>query len=180
MGSTTQTIATACVLAALALAGCGSSRDATHRSEKDNADEARRYEADFRPSDFLPEPPTESLMITQPQPQDETRPTPPAGNATQELVSGFRVQMFSSNNIDDADNARLEAEDIFPGEWFYVVYDPPTYKVRGGNFPTRWEADRFAQQLRERGYRDAWIVPERIYKNPPARPSKETQNAPEE
>lgn len=180
MGSTAQTIAAMCVVAALALAGCGSSRDATHRSEKDIADEARRYEADFRPSDFLPEPPIESLESTEPQTQDEIRPTAPVGNAPQELVPGFRVQMFSSNNIDDADNARLEAEDVFPGEWFYVVYDPPTYKVRGGNFPTRWEADRFAQQLRERGYRDAWIVPERVYKNPSPRPSKETQEVPRE
>lgn len=180
MGGTTQTIATMCALAALVLTGCGSSRDATHRTEKDIADEARRYEADFRPSDFLPEPPAESLSSTEPQQQEEVRQTVPAGNTHQELVPGFRVQMFSSNNIDEAENARLEAEDIFPGEWFYVVYDPPTYKVRGGNFPTRWEADRFAQQLRERGYRDAWIVPERVYKNPSPRPSEETRGTPEQ
>lgn len=154
--------------AALLSAGCGSSR--TERSESDFVEEARKYEAAFRPSDFLPKPsPTTSDTEVKTPPVEERQGTLRTPQAP-ELIQGFRVQVFASTSIDAADSAKNEADELFPGEWFYVVYDPPTYKVRGGNFATRHEADRFAGQLRGRGYRDAWLVPERVYKDPAPRP----------
>jgi hypothetical protein len=65
---------------------------------------------------------------------------------------------------------KADAETQFPEEWFYVVYDAPTYKVRAGNFLERYEADRFGKLLAEKGYRDAWVVPEKVYKDAPPRP----------
>jgi hypothetical protein len=88
------------------------------------------------------------------------------------MVQGFRVQILSTASIDSA-NARLrEAAEAFPSEWYYLEYDAPTYKVRAGNFLTKYEADRFAKQLIERGYKTAWTVPQRVYKNPPPPPPR--------
>jgi hypothetical protein len=83
-----------------------------------------------------------------------------------EYVSGFRVQIFSSTDIDEANGMKVAAEQRFPGEVFYVAYEPPTYKVRVGDFLQRYDADRLARTLREAGYSDSWIVPDRVLKNP--------------
>ncbi len=91
------------------------------------------------------------------------------------VVQGFRVQLFSTSEIDDANAKKAKAENSFPDEWFYVVYDQPTYKLRGGNFVNRTAADAFAKHLTGKGFPDAWTVPEKIVKNPRPR----TQTHPE-
>ena len=82
------------------------------------------------------------------------------------VVQGFRVQLFSTPEIDEANAKKAQAEAAFPDEWFFVVYDQPTYKVRGGNFVNRSAADAFAKHLTQKGFPDAWTVPEKIVKNP--------------
>jgi hypothetical protein len=86
-----------------------------------------------------------------------------------ELVQGFRVQVFSTLNIDLARMKKEEVELLMPEDWFYLEYDPPAYKIRGGNFTTRVDADRFARMLIEKGFADSWAVPQRVYKAPPRR-----------
>ncbi len=79
------------------------------------------------------------------------------------------MQIFSSTDIDEANGVKAAAEEKFPLEWFYVVYEPPTYKVRAGDFQQRYDADRLARTLREGGYTDSWIVPDRVVKQPPVK-----------
>lgn len=152
------------------LAGCGSTEHAGIKEDV-SIEKARRYETEFRPSEFDPDP----KAILKQENSNRQDSVAPAGEEIQnmmELVSGFRVQIFSSNSIDDANAAKETAETQFTQESFYLVYDPPTYKLRGGDFHTRYEADRFAKQLRETGYRDAWVVPEKVYKIPQQRVPK--------
>ena len=89
---------------------------------------------------------------------------------TKGRFSGFRVQIYSSTSIDEANAKVAEVQGILPMEWFYVVYDAPAYEIRAGNFLKRFDADKFVRQLSDRGYRDAWVVPEKVFKNPPPRP----------
>lgn len=168
-----------CVLLTLSLlvAACGGTREATTTSDvPEHLEEVWQYEAQFRPSDFDPDVndllarETESAQLERSTGDESTAPPPP------EIVQGFRVQIFASTDIDEATKARLQAEALFPDDWFYLIYDPPTYKLRGGNFLTRIEADRFARQLAERGYKDSWVVPDRIVKNPPPRPAPDPIN----
>lgn len=92
------------------------------------------------------------------------------------IVQGFRVQLFSTSEIDQANAKKTQAEAAFPDEWFFVVYDQPTYKLRGGNFVNRSSADAFAKHLTENGFPDAWTVPEKIVKNPQPRTQVHSQN----
>ena len=66
-------------------------------------------------------------------------------------VQGFRVQVFSSNNQQNAkteafriqkliENSNLETE-------IYVQYNPPFWKVRLGNFRTLEEAQLFKEEV---------------------------------
>lgn len=83
-----------------------------------------------------------------------------------DTVGGFRVQVLISMDIDEATSLRDSLSAALPGEWVYVVYHPPYYKVRAGNFPDRYLAEPLLEELRRGGHPDAWIVPDRVLRNP--------------
>jgi hypothetical protein len=80
----------------------------------------------------------------------------------EEVVQGFRIQIFSSSNVDETTLMKNLAVEKFVGDSIYVVYDAPVYKVRIGDFVNRYEANQRLPEFVEKGYRDAWIVPDRI------------------
>jgi hypothetical protein len=80
----------------------------------------------------------------------------------EEVVQGFRIQIFSSSNVDETTLMKNLALEKFVGDSVYVVYDAPVYKVRIGDFVNRYEANQRLPEFVEKGYRDAWIVPDRI------------------
>ena len=158
-------------IALSAIAGCGSSEPAVQKTEqvkKENSISVERklplkeYEATLNPSDFdqtvevvqrehETEKPQESLEIR----RDST--------VVEEVVSqGFRIQIFSSSSIDEATDAKLLAIGTFAQDSVYLLYDAPVYKVRIGDFVSRYEASQKLPDAVELGYRDAWIVPDRI------------------
>jgi len=69
------------------------------------------------------------------------------------LVSGYRVQVFSSNvqRTAKADAFRIEKQikDELPDEAIYVNYQSPFWKVRVGDFRTQAEALKVKNQLKE-------------------------------
>lgn len=159
---------TAAAVAAFLLAGCGASKETSQPMERKSfADEIRKYEESFHPSDYDLEPGSRSAKGSAQSAADSARQLAALTPATPEMVQGFRVQLYSTTSIDDAEARKRDAEEIFPTEWFYLEYDPPTYKVRAGNFVNRFEADRFAKLLSDKGFSNAWTVPERVYKQPP-------------
>ena len=162
----------AAALAAL-LCGCASSRQAQNpRTQPDLGSELLKYELTFRPSDYDPRPDSSHETEAAIPPLEYAPAGDTAGLTPAELVAGFRVQLFSSREIDEAKAKKAEAEGQFPDEWFYLEYDPPTYKIRAGNFLSRFDADRFRKVLTDRGYEDAWVVPEKVYQHPPAPPPR--------
>jgi hypothetical protein len=80
----------------------------------------------------------------------------------EETILGFRIQIFSSSSVDDAAATKMAAQPVFPTDTVYVVYDPPVYKVRVGDYVTRLEANQHLGEVQEKGYADAWIVPDRV------------------
>lgn len=157
-------------LTALLAAGCAGTGETGRHDVSPRDDEIlRRYEAEFQPSDYEEEGvQADSGAINTPKPQEFSPDSlPPAPAAEPDIVSGYRVQVFSTTQIDTA-KARLSAfQAAFPDEWFYLDFDPPTYKIRAGNFLSRYDADRFARMLADHGVRSAWSVPQRVFKNPP-------------
>jgi hypothetical protein len=167
----------AALLAALA-SGCGSSHEASETSERPSASsDIRRFEMDFRPSDFGREATARQHAGTDTTSGIYNPESTGAAGGTDEMVQGFRVQIFSSSNIDEAKTKKGEAELLFPSEWFYVEYDPPAYKIRAGNFLNRMSAEKFRDEAQEKGYRGAWVVPGRVFRQPPP-PPPHTEPAP--
>ncbi len=152
---------------ALTLAACaGTKQSQRPREEPTFAEQIVKYEASFRPSDYDPDATRQSRdTMAQRAATDSVAPDTLA--STEELTQGFRVQLFSSMSIDEAKAKKTDVEEAFPGEWFYLEYDPPAYKVRAGNFLSRYEAEKFVKQLEEKGFPGAWTVPARVFRNPP-------------
>jgi hypothetical protein len=158
----------AAFLLALALQGCGGGAP-RGESTGDGTAELRRREAEFTPSEF-DQPPETLLKDAGTAREDSVHEiATPSPEREPELTPGFRVQIYSSSDIDEANAMKTAAEAQFPTERFYLVYDPPIYKVRAGDFASRHEADRFARTLKDGGYNDAWIVPDRVSKILPPR-----------
>ena len=157
---------------ALWMTGCGGQREATHESSADPGATLRTFEADFDPSSLDPIPGTpartahpDSAAVANGQ-SGAPSPTPT------ETVQGFRVQVYSTTNIDEANARKAALEEAIPQERVYLEYDPPAYKIRAGNFLTRYDADRFVRFLSDKGFTGAWAVPQRVLINPPTIPPK--------
>ncbi len=152
------------------LAGCAGSRQADKSSDTSAATELQRHEEDFRPSDYDKD--ASKLFSELREEKEGTRHSPESTTLEPAvIVQGFRVQILATPEIDEANLAKAQAEAAFPGEWFYIAYDPPTYKLRAGNFLTRAEAEAYSRVLIENGYPDSWIVPDRVVKNIRPRPA---------
>lgn len=101
-------------------------------------------------------------------------PKQSAGSTTQppvienKKIDGFRVQIFSTKDLERATRARAIAEEQFRdlGLHCYLEFDSPYYKVRIGDFKTREEAEKYRAEIRSRGYPRAWIVKTQIFSNP--------------
>jgi hypothetical protein len=161
------------ILTFFAVAGIsGCSFSATSASAEKQKTPGRRdrvaplaeYEATLNPSDYDQD--VEAIK----KKQGDDRPTQqvdiPMDTAAvaDEIVQGFRIQIVSSPNLDDANAARESALERFLADSIYILFDPPVYKVRVGDFLTRFEASSRLPEFLEVGYRDAWIVPDRIVK----------------
>ncbi|MBI4429921.1 MAG: SPOR domain-containing protein [Ignavibacteriales bacterium] len=120
------------------------------------------YEATLNPSDY-----DEEITSVQNVHQEETQREElniPKDSVTveEEISQGFRIQIFASASIDEANSTRMAATMKLGQDSVYVVYDPPVYKVRVGDFPTRYSASQRLPLFIEKGYPDAWVVPDRI------------------
>ena len=157
-------------LTAVWMIGCAGKQEATRAAGADAGAALRAHEADFNPSSLDPIPGAtgktsfpDSAAATNGQ-ADAPAPAPT------ETVQGFRVQVYSTANIDEANAKKAELEGAIPQERVYLEYDPPTYKIRVGNFLNRYDADRFVRYLADKGFAGAWAVPQRVLKNPPPIP----------
>ncbi len=171
----------ALILGCALCTGCSSSRqtevqepsDKTPRKEL--AAPLAKYEATLNPADY-----DDDVEIVKKAQATEQAPPPlellqDSTVVQEDMTQGFRIQIFSSSSIDEATQARTNALVQFPSDSIYIVYDPPVYKVRVGDFITRYEADQRMPAFVEKGYKDAWIVPDRIVRRrrvlvPPGEP----------
>lgn len=121
-----------------------------------------RYEANFDPSDY-----DEEIEEAQ-KPRDleghrgRSEAEQDSVIVESEFAQGFRIQIFATPSIDEANAMRMTAVQKVTEDSIYVVFDPPVYKVRLGDFRTRMEANKRLASLIETGFPDAWVVSDRI------------------
>jgi len=120
------------------------------------------YEATLDPTQY-----DEEVEVVQKK-KEEEKPVqelqlPKDSTVVQETSQlGFRIQIFSTSSIDEAMNMKVNILAKLPQDSVYVVYDPPVYKVRLGDFTTRYDASTELPSIVNLGYADAWIVPDNI------------------
>jgi len=148
----------------LLLAGCGERSEIFRGSDTAQSRKAPLdyYESTLRPSDF-----DEEVEIVQKAHAQSSGFIPleiPSDSSVviEEIAQGFRIQIFASSSIDEANAAQVLAEEKAPRDSIYIVYDPPVYKVRIGDYATRFEANQQLIRLVNIGYPDAWVVADRI------------------
>jgi hypothetical protein len=156
-----------CMLLLVILTGCSSSegvRKSTTISsnERDHLVPASQYEKTFNPSDYDDEievvrkrHQVEQERVTMEHQQDSVI-------VESELTQGFRIQIFASGSFDDANAMRQTAVQRLTEDSVYVVFDPPVYKVRVGDFRTRVEANQRLGVVSAMGFADAWVVGDKI------------------
>jgi hypothetical protein len=155
-----------CILV-LITAGCSSSsqsaRERELRQETDIKRSLAEYDPTLNPADYD----QEIDVVEKKQVEEKGQRSPveiPKDSLVieEEIVQGFRIQIFSSSGVDEVTLIKDIASSKFFGDSVYVVYDAPVYKVRVGDFLNRYEANQRLPEFIEKGYRDAWIVPDRI------------------
>jgi hypothetical protein len=69
----------------------------------------------------------------------------------------YRVQVFTSRLYSEAARERELAEEIFNLP-IYLDYEVPYYKLRVGDFENRDEAENMLSEIKNIGYRNAWVA----------------------
>jgi len=76
-------------------------------------------------------------------------------------LDGFRLQLYESSSAEQA-NKKMNKYSLSLKDSLYLVFDAPLYKIRYGNYVTKSEAEIEKNNLKEKGYKNAWVVKSRI------------------
>ena len=77
-------------------------------------------------------------------------------------TNGYRVQVLSTDDIDEANLVRSEIYEIAKNKEVYIIFDPPFYKVKVGDFTTKDEAENLRFKLNQLGYTESKVVQETV------------------
>jgi cell division septation protein DedD len=92
----------------------------------------------------------------------ETPGTAQAVPDPETFTPGWRVQIFASSSMVNADELARKARGVFT-EPVYVEYEPPLYKVRVGDFLAKDDARHMMNRAKAENF-DAWIVESLVVK----------------
>jgi hypothetical protein len=81
-------------------------------------------------------------------------------------IPGFRIQVASSNDRNLVFNIKTKIYQLYPELKPYLIYQPPNYKLKVGNFKTPEEADPYLQKLIQNFPSGIYLVPDIIEVKP--------------
>lgn len=150
---------------AVLLLGCAASDESTREEEKS----IQEHEQSFDPAEYrrepvvTPEPPEPVEELSEEEVEKQT----PWVERT-ERVMGYRLQLFSTTDIDEAQDAleriREECKSLNTDVGrIDMSFDAPYYKVRAGDFLNKKDADTARNLLHEAGMQDAWVVRDNVF-----------------
>lgn len=82
-------------------------------------------------------------------------------NVNNQSMQGYRIQIYFGGVRQKASEVKIDFTSKFPEMAAYISYQQPNFKVRVGDFRTRFEAQRFLKQL-EGQYPTMFIVPDEV------------------
>lgn len=149
--------------------GCSSSNESARSTATEGSRDEfiGKYEKFFNPSRYNPD--IEFVKTEENSLFSSLHSASVFTTAQPETIPGFRIQVILTQEIEEAMSVRDSLTNEYPDQLVYVVYDSPYYKIRIGNYPDRTSANSLVKQLNRLGFKDAWIVPDNVLKNPPAK-----------
>ena len=76
-------------------------------------------------------------------------------------VDGYVIQVYSGTSRNDANEAQIKAAELFPDLEAKITYRQPSFRVKGGKFIDRLEANRIYNEVKKEFPR-ALLIPERL------------------
>ncbi|MEE2876421.1 MAG: SPOR domain-containing protein [Candidatus Neomarinimicrobiota bacterium] len=116
-----------------------------------------KFDESFNPS-TLKEPEIKLPTILRP---DEPLPPEFLPSELDTVVEGFRVQVVSTQDLQEANRLVTQLSPMFNGE-VYIIFDSPNYKLRVGNFRSRSVAELARERITKLGHRAAWIIKTKV------------------
>lgn len=77
-------------------------------------------------------------------------------------TDGYRVQVLSTDDIDEANLVRSEIYEQTSRKEVYVIFEPPFYKVKVGDFISKSDAENLRFKLNQLGYTESKVVQETV------------------
>lgn len=75
---------------------------------------------------------------------------------------GYRVQVTTTDNLEEANSARSDLYFKTNQKSVYVIFDPPFYKVKAGDFTDISDANSLSFKLIQMGYNESRVVKDSI------------------
>ena len=159
-------------LSAIFISGCSSSTGTRYETKKETKtattdDEKENLNEDFDITPYKTKIDLEAPPIT-------TDKLPPdvwygyqnsSADSEKKIIGtsdGFRVQVLSTDDIDEANRIRIEIYEKTMQKEVYVVFEPPFYKVKVGDFTSKSDANDLRFKLNQLGYTEAKVVQETV------------------
>jgi hypothetical protein len=153
------------IILALMITSCGVRRVGTPPPEENTGTAAPIFDPLGTPQDreIVPEVhPVEAAALTDSsdslvQTRDITYLQFDSASSAVAPTEVYRVQIFTSRLYSEAARERTLAEEIFNLP-ISLDYEVPYYKLRVGDFKTRDEAENMVPEIKNIGYRNAWVA----------------------
>jgi hypothetical protein len=69
-------------------------------------------------------------------------------NKQKKTIDGFRIQLFSGNERNNANNIKTKFLRLYREQKAYITYQQPYFKIRVGDFRTKLEAKIFYNKIK--------------------------------
>lgn len=100
-----------------------------------------------------------------PMPSFNSEPEDTSDTDYEAMTEGYRVQIFITQTLNEADSILMRADSLFLGE-AYLRFDAPNYKIRVGNLISRSEAEELQRYTRTVGFPRSWVLRTSVFVNP--------------
>ena len=85
---------------------------------------------------------------------------------TRRNMQGFRILVINSNDRDKVFAAKARIYQLYPELKPYLLYQPPFYKLKVGNFKTKDEAEEYRKELVRQFPTGLYVIRDIIEVNP--------------
>jgi hypothetical protein len=69
-------------------------------------------------------------------------------NSINQTINGYRIQLFSGNERNNANNIKTKFLKLYPDQTAYLAYNQPYFKIRIGDFRTKLDAKLFYNKIK--------------------------------